>query len=58
MSDESKPKFPVRVMHKMPVQGWSYWYWSTLCIVYDSEALGILLRLMDSNGIEHREEPT
>lgn len=33
-------------------------YWATLCIVYDSIALGVLLRALDMLNISHKEEPT
>ena len=58
MPDEKQPRFPVRVSHWMSTYDGQDSYWATLCIVYDSIALGVLLRALDMLNISHKEEPT
>ena len=59
MPESKTPKFPVRVQIKRYSGGiHDDWYWKSLCIVYDNESLGFLLRLLDDAKFEHREEST
>ena len=58
MPESKTPKFPVRVKIKEYSGIHGDWYWKSLCIVYDNEALGFLLRLLDNDKYEHREEST
>lgn len=58
MPEPKAPRFPVRVKIKEHLGCQGDWFWKTLCIVYDNEALGFLLRLLDKGEHEHREEAT
>ncbi len=53
--------FPMRVYIKEYYQGnvrheRDDWFWKSLCIVYDNEALGFLERLLSQSSIEHKSE--
>ena len=53
-------KFPVRILIKeyVPIfhRGEEF-FWKSLCIVYDNEALGFLERLISATSIDHKVEP-
>ena len=53
------PKFPCRVYVKEWVSVLycgDLFFWKSLCIVYDNEALGLIERLLQQSEIEYKTE--
>ena len=55
----STPKFPYRIYVKEHVvndRGDNDFFWKSLCIVYDNEALGLIERLLTAHEIDYKVE--
>ena len=55
------PKFPCRIYVKEYVSnvndhGHEGFFWKSLCIVYDNDALGLIERLLQRSDIEYKTE--
>lgn len=53
------PKFPCRIYVKEYVvndRGDNDFFWKSLCVVHDNEALGLIERLLKESEIEYKKD--